>query len=161
MTPKKDISKLIIRNLQQDDFTQIVHIDSLATGYPRDHYFERKFRRILGSDAQLQLVLVAEIDKKVIGFIMGEANIGEYGIVESVASVDTIGLEPEYKRSGVGKIMLDEYCSVAERAGIELMTTLVPSDWPDIIEFFKANDFKPARILAFDRNLNPKTKFEK
>jgi len=157
---KQDITNLIIRNLRRDDFDQIVHIDSLATGYHRSHYFEKKFRRILGEDAQLQLAMVAEMDNRVVGFIMGEANSGEYGIAEPVASVDTLGLDPDYDRSGIGKALLDDYCSMAEKAGIELMTTLVPSDWPNIIEFFKANDFRPAGILALDRKLNPVVKFE-
>ncbi len=160
MIEKKDISKLIIRPLLQEDYNQIVHLDSLMTGFPRNQYFKKKFSRILGQDAQLQLSLVAVIDKKVIGFIMGEANSGEYGIVESVASVDTLGLDPEYKRSGIGKMMLEDFCSVAEKAGIELMTTLVPEDWPEVIHFFKAFGFKTAVMKALDLNLNPTRKFE-
>ncbi len=159
MSAKVDLSKLIIRNLRQSDFDSVVHIDSLATGYPRDHYFEKKFRRTLGEDSQVMLALVAELNGKVIGFIMGEANSGEYGIAQPVASVDTIGLDPDYKGLGIGKILMEDFCSVAERAGIELMTTLVPDNWPDVIKFFEAHGFKEAGMMALDRKLNPKTKF--
>jgi ribosomal protein S18 acetylase RimI-like enzyme len=161
MSAKMDFSKLVIRNLVKDDFDQVVHIDSLATGYPRNHYFEKKFRRNFGEDSKLFGALVAEMDKKIIGFIMGEANSGEYGIEEQVASVDTLGLDPEYKRSGIGRRLLEEFCSIAEKAGIELMTTLVPKDWPDVIEFFKSEGFNAAGMAAFDRKLNPSGKFEK
>ncbi len=161
MSEKIDFSKIIIRNLLKEDYDQVVHIDSLATGYPRNHYFDKKFRRTFGEDSQLFGALVAELDKKIIGFIMGEANSGEYGIEEQVASVDTLGLDPEYKRLGVGKLLLKEFCTIAEKAGIELMTTLVPKDWPEVIEFFKSEGFKKAKMAAFDRKLNPDAKFDK
>ena len=160
MAEEKDISKLVIRPLQQEDFNRIVHIDSIGTGFNRNHYFEKKFRRILGKDAQLQLSLVAEIDNKIVGFIMGEANSGEYGIDEPVASIDTLGLHPEYRRFGIGKVLLEDYCSIAENAGIEYMTTLVSNDWPDIIGFFEAHGFKTAIMRAMDKKLNPTRKFE-
>ena len=86
---------------------------------------------------------------------MGEANTGEYGIPESVASVDTIGVDPDYKRMGIGAMLLEEYCALAAKAGIELMTTLVSEDYPDIIEFFKARGFQQAKMIALDRKLEP------
>ena len=161
MPPKIKPNNLIIRELRKDDLDQIVHIDSLTTGYPRNLYFERKFTRIFGDDYQLLLSLVAEMDKKVVGYIMGEANTGEYGITQPVASVDTIGVDPEYKRAGVGKVLLDHFCALATKAGIELMTTLVNEDYPDVIEFFKSQNFKPAKMLAFEKQLDPEDHFER
>lgn len=160
MNSDRDISQLIIRNLRQEDLDRLVYIDSLMTGYPRNLYFERKFKRIFGEDYQLLLSLVAELNGKVVGYIMGEANTGEYGIPEPVASVDTIGVDPEYKRLGIGHILLEEYCAMAAKAGIELMTSLVSEDYPDIIEFFRAEGFKPARMVALDRKLKPGNSFE-
>lgn len=155
MAPQPNLDNMVIRHLLRKDIDSIVRIDSLMTGFPRNHYFEHKFNRIFGDEFQLQLALAAEISGRVIGYIMGEADTGEYGISEPVASVDTIGIDPEYKRMGVGRILLEEYCSLAAKAGIELMTTLVSSDWPDVIEFFNANGFKPAKMVAMDRKLYP------
>jgi len=155
-----DLKNVIIRNIRKEDFDQIVEIDSLAIGYPRNPYFDKKFRRMFGDDSGLMLALVAEYNKKIIGFIMGEANNGEYGIAEPVASVDTLGLDPDFTRSGVGKLLIEDFCTIAEKAGISLMTTLVASAWPEIIEFFKAHGFKPAGMLALDRKLNPQSQYE-
>ena len=145
---------ITIRNLRREDLNALVRIDSLATGYPRNTYFDRKFKRIFGEESQLLLSLVATHGERVVGYIMGEANTGEYGIPEPVASVDTLGVDPDYKRSGIGRILLEEYCALAAKAGIVLMTTLVSEDYPDIIEFFKVNGFSPARMEALDRRLN-------
>lgn len=161
MSPKRSIKNLIIRHLHKEDLDSVIRIDSFMTGYPRNLYFERKFKRFFGDDYQLLLAVVAEIDKQVVGFIMGEANSGEYGLSQPVASVDTVGIDPEFKRMGIGNIMLEEYCSVAAKSGIELMTTLVSEEWPDIIKFFKSQGFQPAKMLAFEKPLKPEGTFER
>ncbi len=160
MTPNKDLSNLVVRNLKKDDLEAVVHIDNLMTGYPRNPYFERKFRRIFGEDSQLLLSLTAVMDGKIVGYIMGEANTGEYGIPEPVASVDTLGVDPEYKRLGIGSILLEEYCAMAVKAGIELMTTLISEDYPEIIEFFKSQNFDTAQMTALQRKLKPESDLE-
>jgi len=155
MTETLSKAKIAIRNLRRDDLEELIRIDSLSTGYPRNSYFKRKFDRIFGEDHQLLISLVATDGDKVIGYIMGEANTGEYGIPETVASVDTLGVDPTYKRMGIGAMLLDEYCGLAAKAGIELMTTLVSSDYPDIIEFFKSQNFNQAKMIALDKKLEP------
>lgn len=159
--PIFDPKKLVIRNLRSEDQNALVRIDSHTVGYPRNRYFDRKFTRFFGDDAPILLSLIAEYEGKIVGYIMGEVNTGEYGIPEPVASIDTLGVEPEFKRMGIGKILLEDYCSLAEKAGIELMTTLISQDYPDIIEFFKMNNFTPARMVALDRKLSPSSVFEK
>jgi len=152
---KPDISHIVLRNLRREDLDQIIKIDSMATGYPRNSYFKRKFERIFGEDYQLLISLVATDDDRVVGYIMGEANTGEYGIPEVVASVDTLGIDPEYKRLGIGSMLLKDYCALAAKAGIELMTTLISEDYPDIVEFFKAEGFREAKMIALERKLEP------
>ena len=160
MTANVSKSKIVMRNLRRSDLDEIIRIDSLATGFPRNSYFKRKFERIFGEDHQLLISLVATDGDRVIGYIMGEANTGEYGIPEAVASVDTIGIDPAYKRLGVGAMLLDEYCALAAKAGIELMTTLISEDYPDIVEFFRSQDFKQAKMVALERKLEPMPRHE-
>ena len=155
MSKKLELKNIVLRNLRRGDLDAIIEIDSMSTGFMRNSYFKRKFERIFGEDHQLLISLIAVEGEKVVGYIMGEANTGEYGIPESVASVDTLGVDPEYKRLGMGAMMLEEYCALAAKAGIELMTTLVSEDYPDIVEFFKTQDFKQANMVALDRKLSP------
>ncbi len=161
MSEKKDIlRKLVIRNIRREDRERVTVIDSLMTGYRRDPYFERKFRRMFGEDAPILLGLAAEYKGRLVGFILGEVNTGEYGISQPVASVDTLGVDPEFKRGGIGKVLLEEYCSVSAKAGVEIMTTLVSQDWPDVIAFFEANNFNPVRLVALERKLETEGIFE-
>ncbi len=155
------LRKLVIRNIRREDKERVTIIDSMMTGYRRDPYFERKFRRMFGEDAPILLGLAAEYQGRLIGFVMGEVNTGEYGISQPVASVDTLGVDPEFKRSGVGRALLEEYCSVSAKAGVEIMTTLVSEDWPDVIAFFEAHGFNSVRLVALERKLETEGIFER
>lgn len=161
MPDNHSLENLVIRNLRREDFGAVVHIDSLASGYIRNRYFERKFKRVFGEDAQLLISLVAEMGGKVVGYIMGEANTGEYGIPEPVASVDTIGVDADYQRLGIGRILLEDYCALAAKAGIQLMTTLVSEEDPELIAFFQSYHFQKARMVALDRSLSPTGAYER
>lgn len=154
MTKCKIEKGLIIRNLRIEDKVAVVEVDSFSTGYRRDIYFDRKFRRLLGEDAPFLMGIVAEFKGKVIGFIMGEVNVGEFGMEKPAASIDTIGVHPQFKRKGIGTMLLDEYCSMAAKAGIEVMTTLVSEDWPEVVAFFTAQGFKPVRLMAMEKKLS-------
>ncbi|MFN3820899.1 MAG: GNAT family N-acetyltransferase [bacterium] len=153
MTQRKIEKDLVIRNLRREDKVSIVEVDSLSTGYRREIYFDRKFKRLFGEDAPFLMGMVAEFKGKVIGFIMGEVNVGEFGMERPVASIDTIGIHPQFRRKGIGKMLLDEYCSMAAKAGIEVMTTLVSEDWPEVVAFFTAQGFKPVRMMAMEKKL--------
>ncbi len=52
--------------------------------------------------------LVAEVDRRVVGFIMGDASGWEYGVPETVGWIDTIGVNPEYQHHGVARALMDE-----------------------------------------------------
>jgi len=155
MSAEISISNIVLRNLRKEDLDEIIKIDSAATGYMRNSYFKRKLERIFGEDHQLLISLVATDHERVVGYVMGEANTGEYGIPEALASADTLGVHPDYKRVGVGALLLEEYCALAAKAGIELMTTLISEDYPDIVKFFKAQGFKQAKMIALERKLTP------
>jgi ribosomal protein S18 acetylase RimI-like enzyme len=155
MANSHSLENLVIRNLRQTDQAIVTHIDSLASGFVRNTYFERKFKRIFGEDAHLLISLVAELNGKVVGYVMGEANTGEYGIPEPVASIDTIGIDPSCQRLGIGKLLIEDFCALAAKAGVELMTTLVSENDVDLITFFMRHQFKPAKMVALDRPLSP------
>ncbi|MBI4526071.1 MAG: GNAT family N-acetyltransferase [Deltaproteobacteria bacterium] len=81
---------------------------------------------------------------------MGEIYLGEFGIPEDTATVDTLGVRPEFQRSGIGHLLLDEYKSHALKAGVSRLHTLV--DWNDwkLIHFFDSVGFSPAKTLSLE-----------
>ena len=87
--------KRVMRVLRQSDLDAIVAIDAHATGEARQEYYERKIAGILNRAANINTSIVCEIDGKVAGFIMGYVFFGEFGIADSTATIDTLGVHPD------------------------------------------------------------------
>ncbi|HUJ80739.1 MAG TPA: GNAT family N-acetyltransferase, partial [Candidatus Acidoferrales bacterium] len=100
-----DTDAILVRTMREGDLDAIVAIDALSTGRRRPTYFELMLQRAIGQ-ASLQISLVAELDGRVVGFLIGSLYYGEYGIVEPTASVDAIGVDPRYRGQRVGKAMM-------------------------------------------------------
>ena len=87
------------------DFDAVVLIDETILGVSRREYYELKFEKLFSSNDFLPTSLVSETeDGTVIGFVMGELYIGEYGIAREGATLDTIGVDPRYRNRGIGEV---------------------------------------------------------
>jgi len=141
MTAKLAREQIRIRLIQKRDFDAIVAIDALAFGKRRPDYYEQKVDLALDDRRHLVTSLVAEVEGKVVGFIMGEIYRGEFGIPDTVATIDTIGVDPKYRRNGIGQSLLEEFLTVARKAGVEVINTRVDwNDW-DLLRFFSSGGF--------------------
>ena len=88
---------VLVRTMRQDDLNAIVAIDAAASGRRRPRYFELMLQRSI-TQAGLQISLVAEVDNRVVGFVIGSLYYGEYGVVEPSASIDAISVDPARSR---------------------------------------------------------------
>jgi predicted N-acetyltransferase YhbS len=137
--------KAVIRTLKKEDVPSIVEIDGMASGSPRLEYLQDKMRAALEQEQVMVISLVAEMDKKIVGFLMGEMHRGEFGISENVASVDTVGVHPEFQNAGVGRQLIEEFVAHSKKAGAQRVRTMV--DWSlqwDLMGYFRSSGFSPA-----------------
>ena len=143
-----------IRPLKREDFRAVVEIDEKVFKRSRPEYYETKFARALDEKDRLVLSLVVEMDGKVVGFVMSELFVGEYGIPATAATLDTIGIHPDYQGKGVGKHLMEEFIGHLRKAGVEKINTLV--DWNDwqLIRFFSASGFAPAKTVNLEMSIN-------
>lgn len=141
-----------IRLMKAEDFDDIVKIDERVLKIVRPEYYKAKFERFIQSKDYVPTSLVAEgADGKVVGFIMGELYIGQYGISEDRATLDTIGVDPAYQTKGLGKRLINEFMEHLKSLGIKKVNTLV--DWDDstLLRFFSANMFSPSKVINLSR----------
>src|SRR5664279_4209120 len=68
---------VLVRTMRQQDLNAIVAIDAAASGRRRPRYFELMLQRSV-TQAGLQISLVAEVDSRVVGFVIGSLYYGEY-----------------------------------------------------------------------------------
>lgn len=143
-----------IRLMRADDFEAVVRIDAKILKASRPEYYKTKFEKLFDSRDYLPVSLVAEAaDGTVEGFVMGELYMGQYGIFQEAATLDSIGVDPDAQHKGVGRQLIDEFVDHLRRVGVRKITTLV--DWNDssLIRFFSENQFSPSRTINLERVL--------
>jgi ribosomal protein S18 acetylase RimI-like enzyme len=147
-------STIKIRLMKADDFDAVVGIDEKVLKTSRPEYYEIKFEKLFKSKDYLPTSLVAEnADETVVGFVMGELYVGEYGIFKEEASLDTIGVDPDCQHKGIGEQLINEFMDHLKKLGVRKVNTLV--DWNDskLIQFFSANQFVPSKTINLERSV--------
>ncbi len=147
-------STIKIRLMKADDFDAVVGIDEKVLKASRPEYYEMKFEKLFKSKDYLPASLVAEEeDGTVVGFVMGELYMGEYGIFQEEATLDTIGVDPYYQHKGIGEQLINEFMDHLRKLGVRKISTLVDLNDSKLIHFFSANQFSPSKTINLERSL--------
>ena len=144
-----------IRLMAASDFDAVLAIDQKVLKFSRLAYYEMKFDKLFKSKEFLPTSLLAELaDGTVVGFIMGELYMGEYGISRDGATLDTVGVDPEYRKLGIGKRLMQNFIAHLKDLGVKKLNTLVDTNDINLLNFFEANNFKPAKnIINLERSI--------
>ncbi|CAI09130.1 GNAT family N-acetyltransferase [Aromatoleum aromaticum] len=142
--------KRVMRVLTKDDLNAVVEIDAAASKQNRRDYYERKFAAILNPKHEINASLICEIDGKIAGFVMGDIYFGEFGIPESTATIDTIGVDPRFQNHGVASELLDQFMMNMKAGGVSKVYTLV--NWDDFAleKFFSRQKFAPSKRINLE-----------
>ena len=148
-------STINIRLMKPDDFDAVVGIDEKVLKASRPEYYEMKFEKLFNSKDYLPTSLVAEgEDGTLAGFIMGELYMGEYGIFKEEATLDTIGVDPDYQQKGIGEQLINEFLEHLRALGVQKINTLVDRNDSKLMHFFNTNQFSPSKtIISLERSL--------
>ena len=140
--------------MEDNDLDAVVKIDNKIMKSSRLEYYQLKFERLFKSNDYLPTSFVAEEENGcVVGFLMGELYMGEFGIFQEVASLDSIGIDPSCQQKGIGKKLMDEFIDHLRQIGVKRINTLV--NWNDsrLIGFFSANKFNPSKTISLERSI--------
>ena len=150
-----------IRSLSEDDLNAVVRIDKKVLGKERRDFWKRK---IAYSDIYPRPALIAEVEGKVVGFILGYVSGWEFGVPDSVGWIDTVGVDPDYQQKGIGRLLFDALIEVfrssgkeqvpgvagdkrSEIEGVNVVYTLVSWDRIDLLHFYHSMGFKKGNVL--------------
>jgi ribosomal protein S18 acetylase RimI-like enzyme len=155
------LNRLKIRALHENDLDAVVEIDEKVLGKERRAFWKRKMAY---ADIYPRPSLVAELDGKVVGFIMGYVSGWEFGVPDTIGWIDTLGVDPAYQRRGIGKALFDELIEIFKRSGreesieaeesekgkvegVNVVYTLASwTDW-DLLQFYHAMGFQKGEML--------------
>jgi ribosomal protein S18 acetylase RimI-like enzyme len=144
--------RIPVRSMQEGDLKALIAIDRRITGRDRARYFERKLDEAL-HESDIRVSLVAELDGVPVGFIMARVDLGEFGRSETSATMDTIGVDPDYRDRGVGRALLSQL--LANLSTLRVDKVLTEIDWADreLMGFLDRCGFTPSPRLCFDHVL--------
>ncbi|MBW1972235.1 MAG: GNAT family N-acetyltransferase [Deltaproteobacteria bacterium] len=142
------MEKINIRVLTESDLDAIVNIDTRVLGKTRRDYWKKKIE--LSETRPPMASLVAEIDGKVVGFILGDVSGWEFGVPDNIGWIDTIGVDPDYQNRGIGRLLFNELIKNLNEAGVNTIYTLVDwNDW-DLLQFFHAMGFTRGDMINLE-----------
>jgi len=136
-----------VRSLQASDLSDILRIDRHIVGDSREAYLQQKVTEVI-VDSGIRISLVGEQDGMVAGFIMARLDYGSFGRTSSTAVIDTIGVGPEYKGSGIGSALMTQLLGNLSSLQVEDVRTEVEWDNFQLNRFLARCDFRPAQHLS-------------
>ena len=137
-----------IRSLSQEDLEAIVEIDEKVLGEKRRDYWEKKLQMM--NDKTFQVSLVAEVEGRVSGFILGDISGWEFGVPDTIGWIDTIGVDPAHQKKGLATALAQELIQRLKAAGVRTIYTLVSwNDW-DLLQFFHAMGFSRGDMINLE-----------
>jgi predicted N-acetyltransferase YhbS len=135
------VNDILIRELRAEDAKDISHIYAAITQTPvRDDFI-----RIISEQVNRKedASFVAELDGKVVGYMISIVISGGFGIKESTW-ISNMGVNPSFMGQGIGETMANRIFEFSREKGIIDIYTSVRWDSPDLLSFFKT--------LGFDRS---------
>jgi ribosomal protein S18 acetylase RimI-like enzyme len=148
--PARD--RLPVRSMSAADLEAVLRIDRHAMGRERSSYIRAMMAEALDR-AGVRVSLVAEIDGMPVGFVMARVEYGEFGRTEPAAVVDTIGVDPGFRRTGVASALLSQLVVNLGGLGVEWIETEVAREHFDLLGLFYRWGFVPSQRLAFAHTL--------
>lgn len=141
-----------VRSLKQEDLEHIVRIEQKSTGRARGEYYGLKVKAAL-EETGVRISLIAELDERPVGFLMGQVFYGEFGQPEPVAIVDSISVDPDYRQQKVGEALIRQLNTNLAGLGIEKIQTQVDWNQWDLLQFFAKEGFEPAPRVCLEKHL--------
>jgi len=154
-----DVSAAVaIRFLGMDDLDDVLRIQAKIVGEQASDNAEKLASLKDTSVYHLQhgdplMILGAEIDKKLVGFVIGDVRRWEFGRSEMTGWILILGVDPEYHGMGVGRKLGSTLMEHFRKKNVRKVQTLV--EWHDgeLISYFKSLGFSLLQMLPLEKQL--------
>jgi ribosomal protein S18 acetylase RimI-like enzyme len=140
-----------IRTLEEMDIASVIRIDERITGIYRPDFWEQRVLYYLRRDPEG--CRVAEVDGKVVGFMMGDLRAGEFGIEEPSGWIERFGIDPDHRGRDLGKRLFEALAQHFRERGAVSMRTLVDAGVPGVAGFLRAMGFASSTLEALEMKL--------
>jgi len=141
-----------IRLLERKDMDAVLAIDALSTGHHRDEILKRRLERAFEL-GKVTMSLAAEWRGELVGYILGDVLVGEFGGTAKSATIDTLGVRGEFRSEGIARRLLRAFVNNARAIGVERVQTLVAVSNSSLLGFFSRAGFLHAQAVPLELDL--------
>jgi len=145
-----------IRPLDELDIGGIVRIDERMTGIYRPEVWERRVGYYLRRDPGASQV--AEVDGRLVGFMLADLRAGEFGLEEPSGWIERFGIDPDHRGRELGRQLFDAVRRYFEAAGAATVRTLVDRKDTPVTGFLEAVGFSASPLQALEIRLRPEAR---
>ena len=145
------MENLLIRKIDIEDADDLSRIQAEITKSAQRIDFRQIIKRQLRKNEDASFV--AEIDGKVVGYMISYIVYGGFGLEKS-AWIATLGVDPKLMGEGIGKRLAEEILAVYQEKGITHIFTSVRWDSVDILSFFKELGFDRSSFINLRKELD-------
>lgn len=92
---------------------------------------------------------VAEVDGELVGFILGDIRGVEYG-TEVGGWIDMMGVLPRFQSMGIGRKLVESFCSECQKQGVKVMVIVVGSD-QRLVKFWNSIGFRKGNLVSYEK----------
>jgi ribosomal protein S18 acetylase RimI-like enzyme len=144
-------SSLTIRSLSELDLSDIVRIAEATRRVYEPDLWEDRVAYYLRRDPEGSVV--AELEGRVVGFMLGDVRSGDFGIEEPSGWIEVIGIDPDQGGKGIGKALGEAILARYRARGVKSVRTMVDGSMPAVESFFRALGFEPDSLRSFVKRL--------
>jgi len=142
---------VLIRALDDTDLGDVTALDEKIGGRYRPEVWERRLGYYMRRDPEAPAI--AELDGKVVGFMLGEVRSGEFGLEEPTGWIEVLGVDPEARGRAIGRRLAERMLEHFRARGARQVRTLVEEGMSEVGAFFEAMGFTPAPVQSLVKEL--------
>lgn len=147
--PTRELDGIFVRRLRPADLQAVIGLDAKLSGRRRDEYFKLKLE-LATNETGVEVSLAAESDGLFVGFVIARVFYGEFGIAEPAAVLEVLGVNPDFRGSGIGHALLAQLTTNLLGLGVRKVSTEVAWDNQQVMAFMHHEGFQPAPRLCLD-----------
>ena len=141
-----------IRPLDELDIGAIVRIDERISGIYRPDIWEQRVGFYLRRDPGASQV--AEVDGRVVGFMLGDLRAGEFGLEEPSGWIERFGIDPDHRGRDLGRLMFAGLVAHFQAGGARTVRTLVDRKDAGVAGFLRALGLSTSPLEALEMRLD-------
>jgi len=143
-------TSVIIRPMEQNDIDSIFEIDKRMSAVERAFTYADMIDGYIGGD--IGASFVAEIDEKVIGFVLASFTYVPEQVSEA-CTIQILGVDPDYRGQGIARKLIQALNDNCRSRGLKLIRVMVDQHDNQLQGMFESLGFERGRLIDYSRSL--------